>query len=553
MSWFLHRRIKDLSGGQKKLLSVAQALITEPGIILLDEPTSGLDAMTAETLMLALSNVVSKTKCCMVVVIHQPSGLVYSLFDDLVLLCRGKVIYSGPRERADKALDALDRKLQRRHEHRRKGSKTSSAQQNKIMGLRSTSKEQGSRVGSKASSAAGRPGVSSKDAPAPVSSDATLARAMNMFQSPERKWDMLRHALFVPRAPSAADFIGAELADVKKDISSIKRAIDGADPAPGKAALLIEVFAYNQLSVVQNLPLLLMPLGAVVVWGFLESSSAKHDAAKCMLEVYVVGFAVINILLPTVFSHLHTNKDCLQDRIFRGPDMFWVLILFSQLLSVLIALMMGSLSVPAYSLPADTMRNCGVIEHVAVCYLYATFISLLLNTLMFRARGHEDSARMAAVFTQLAVVTAALSLFSGFTITLSESAWLQTLLMLSPPFWAQKKLVVAGFLNESYGCIGTDCLLNSGNAWIAMLYGAPDSEWSYFFLCVFSVVTLVLARLMWLWKMGAPAVKALVPLGPDKPASSVALFPAVATSSFAGLLDRIMIAVARQDEADIAT
>ncbi|CAD7956351.1 unnamed protein product [Amoebophrya sp. A120] len=599
MGWFLHRRISDLSGGQKKLLSVAQALICEPGIIFLDEPTSGLDAMTAETLMLALSNVTWKQKCCMVIVIHQPSALVYSLFDDLVLLCRGKVIYSGPREFADEALDALDLKLKKKH-----GEMVEDETVGQVLNKTNTNSVENNveQKGDEVLNAVDKPlEALAEEAdhalPTTCNSDLTLAKAMNMFQAKNRKWDMLRHVLFVPRAPSADKFItnelkemmacgsvvqdgastGVENSNAKKVIKpSFKRAIDGADPAPAKSALLLELFAYNELYLSNTLPLVALPLGAVVVWGFLEFSSAKHDAAKCMLEVYVVGFAVLNILLPNVFAHLNCNQDGLQDRIFKSTDMFWVVAFFCQLCSVVISLIMGSFSLFAFLLPTQSMTNCTWFEHVFVCYLVSSFISLLVQLFLYQARGHEDANKMASVFTQLAVFTAALSLFSGFTITLDEASWLRPLMFVSPPFWAQKKLVTMGFLDESYNCENVDCLLNSGNAWIAMLYGGPEGqEWTYLVLTMFCLGTLVFSRFVWYLKMGTPAVVALgttkkgkgtgygfAAAGATKQGSAaassgsssskdvIALFPFVQTSSFTGLLEKVKKQATLEEEGE---
>ena len=37
---------KELSGGMKRKLSLAMAIVTKPNVIILDEPTSGLDVQS---------------------------------------------------------------------------------------------------------------------------------------------------------------------------------------------------------------------------------------------------------------------------------------------------------------------------------------------------------------------------------------------------------------------------------------------------------------------------------------------------------------------------
>jgi len=87
-------RIKGISGGEKKRLSFACEILTDPAILFCDEPTSGLDSYMAQSVTdmlhsLALQN---KTVIC---TIHQPSSQVFSSFDRLLLLAEGRTAYLG--------------------------------------------------------------------------------------------------------------------------------------------------------------------------------------------------------------------------------------------------------------------------------------------------------------------------------------------------------------------------------------------------------------------------------------------------------------------------
>lgn len=82
----------DLIGGlsfeQKKRLSIAVELVSNPSILFLDEPTSGLDARAASIIMRGLKRIslMGRAVCA---TIHQPSIAIFNSFDTLLLLKRG--------------------------------------------------------------------------------------------------------------------------------------------------------------------------------------------------------------------------------------------------------------------------------------------------------------------------------------------------------------------------------------------------------------------------------------------------------------------------------
>ncbi|KAK1664183.1 hypothetical protein QYE76_052342 [Lolium multiflorum] len=87
--------VDGLSTEQRKRLTIAVELVSNPSIIFMDEPTSGLDARAAAIVMRAVRNTVN-TGRTVVCTIHQPSIDIFESFDALLLLKRGgQVIYAG--------------------------------------------------------------------------------------------------------------------------------------------------------------------------------------------------------------------------------------------------------------------------------------------------------------------------------------------------------------------------------------------------------------------------------------------------------------------------
>ncbi|CAK9322842.1 unnamed protein product [Citrullus colocynthis] len=88
--------VSGLSTEQRKRLTIAVELVSNPSIIFMDEPTTGLDARAAAIVMRAVKNVVD-TGRTIVCTIHQPSVDIFESFDELILLkTGGRMIYCGP-------------------------------------------------------------------------------------------------------------------------------------------------------------------------------------------------------------------------------------------------------------------------------------------------------------------------------------------------------------------------------------------------------------------------------------------------------------------------
>jgi ABC-type multidrug transport system ATPase subunit len=89
-----NNKIRGVSGGERKRLSIACEMIDSPPVIFLDEPTSGLDSYQSLQVVQTMRRLANSGKT-VVAVIHQPSQRIFSLFDDLLLLSEGKQMYFG--------------------------------------------------------------------------------------------------------------------------------------------------------------------------------------------------------------------------------------------------------------------------------------------------------------------------------------------------------------------------------------------------------------------------------------------------------------------------
>ena len=94
------RHVKDampaeLSGGMKKRIGLARALVLEPELILFDEPSAGLDPVTSSVIDELIIDLSAHTKATSIIVTHEMDSA-FRVATRMVMLYGGKFIADGP-------------------------------------------------------------------------------------------------------------------------------------------------------------------------------------------------------------------------------------------------------------------------------------------------------------------------------------------------------------------------------------------------------------------------------------------------------------------------
>ncbi|MBK8944342.1 MAG: ABC transporter ATP-binding protein [Ignavibacteriae bacterium] len=84
----------ELSGGMKKRVGLARALITEPEYILYDEPTTGLDPIMSDSIDELIKNLADQLNVTSIVVTHDMFS-VKNVADEIAMVHEGKIYFTG--------------------------------------------------------------------------------------------------------------------------------------------------------------------------------------------------------------------------------------------------------------------------------------------------------------------------------------------------------------------------------------------------------------------------------------------------------------------------
>ncbi|KAL5538716.1 hypothetical protein UlMin_043768 [Ulmus minor] len=90
--------IRGISGGQKKRVTTGEMLVGPARALFMDEISTGLDSSTTFQIVNSLRQSIHILNGTALISLLQPAPETYDLFDDIILLSDGKIVYQGPRE-----------------------------------------------------------------------------------------------------------------------------------------------------------------------------------------------------------------------------------------------------------------------------------------------------------------------------------------------------------------------------------------------------------------------------------------------------------------------
>ncbi|KAK4717282.1 hypothetical protein R3W88_015620 [Solanum pinnatisectum] len=88
---------RGISGGQKKRLTTGEMLVGPAKVFFMDEISMGLDSSTTFQIVKYMRQMVHIMDVTMIISLLQPAPETFELFDDIILLSEGHIVYQGPR------------------------------------------------------------------------------------------------------------------------------------------------------------------------------------------------------------------------------------------------------------------------------------------------------------------------------------------------------------------------------------------------------------------------------------------------------------------------
>ncbi|KAE8706860.1 ABC transporter G family member 5 [Hibiscus syriacus] len=88
-------RVRGISGGERRRVSIGVDVIHDPKVLILDEPTSGLDSTSALQIIDMLKVMAETRGRTIILSIHQPGFRIVKLFNSMLLLANGLVLHQG--------------------------------------------------------------------------------------------------------------------------------------------------------------------------------------------------------------------------------------------------------------------------------------------------------------------------------------------------------------------------------------------------------------------------------------------------------------------------
>lgn len=99
--------IRGISGGQRKRVTTGEMLVGPAKALFMDEISTGLDSSTTYQIVNSIRQSVHILNGTAVISLLQPAPETYSLFDDIILLSDGFIVYQGPREHVQEFFESM--------------------------------------------------------------------------------------------------------------------------------------------------------------------------------------------------------------------------------------------------------------------------------------------------------------------------------------------------------------------------------------------------------------------------------------------------------------